>query len=111
MTLRDIPVVVVVTFPMAPDIDALKLRQILTEAGPEYVDVPGLRRKYFLSGDGVAGGVYEWDCRRNADAFFDNAWYASMTERYGERPQVEFFDAPAVADGVQHRLEIFLPED
>lgn len=110
MTEPQIPVVAFVTFPTAATADTRSFRQILEDAGPEYTNLPGLRRKYFLAGDGIAGGVYEWDCRASAEAFFDAGWHQQMTERYGARPDVSFFDSPAIADGIMHRLDIFLPK-
>jgi hypothetical protein len=110
MTDKTVPVVAFVTFPLTSDSDNPAFRKILAEAGPEYTHIPGLRRKYFLSGDGLAGGVYEWDSRARAAAFFDTQWYEQMAARYGARPEVRLFDAPAIADGVRHELEMFLPE-
>ena len=110
MTDRAIPVVAFVTFPITATADARASRKILEQAGPEYTQLPGLRRKYFLAGDGLAGGVYEWDCRASAETFFGPDWYQQMTERYGARPEVRLFNSPAIADGLNHRLEIFLPE-
>lgn len=109
MTELPIPVVAFVTFPMTATADAKAFRKVLEDAGPEYTRLPGLRRKYFLAGDGLAGGVYEWDCRASAEAFFDANWYRQMTARYGTRPEVRVFDSPAIADGLNHRLDIFLP--
>jgi len=106
---KRIPTVAIVTFPAAADLDNRALRHLLETAGADYINVPGLRRKYFLSGDGLGGGVYEWDCRASADAFYDDAWFATMRERSGATPDVRFFDSPAIADGIEHRLDIFLP--
>jgi hypothetical protein len=103
------PVVAIVTFAANTRLSTAEMRELLESAGPAYVAVPGLRRKYFLHGDGVAGGVYEWESRAHADAFYDANWYAAMMARGGERPDVVLFAAPAIADGVQHRLEIYLP--
>lgn len=104
-----VPVVVLVLFPATPPADVAALRELLATAGPEYVNIPGLRRKYFLSGEGVAGGIYEWVDGARAAAFHDEAWHADMTRRYGTRPEVRFFDSPAIADGQAGRLDIFLP--
>lgn len=109
MAESQVPVVAFVTFPLPGQREPAEQRQILEAAGPEYTNLPGLRRKYFLMGDGLAGGVYEWDCRASAEAFYDPAWYQEMTERYGARPDVRLFDSPAIADGVAHRLDIYLP--
>lgn len=104
-----IPVLAIVTFPANTNRPVTEMRRLLEEAGPAYVSVPGLRRKYFLQGDGVAGGAYEWSTRAQATAFYDEAWYATMTQRSGSRPEVMLFDSPAIADGVRHELEIYLP--
>ncbi|MDJ0926584.1 MAG: hypothetical protein QNJ73_02950 [Gammaproteobacteria bacterium] len=110
MSEQDIPVIAVVTFPAPADLDADALRALLEEAGPNYINISGLRRKYFLSGDGVGGGVYEWDNRQSADAFYDDAWYAFAREQFGATPEIVFYEAAAIADGVEHRLDIFLPK-
>ena len=107
---QDVPVVAVVTFPAPADMDAPALRALLEEAGPEYTNIPGLRRKYFLSGDGVGGGVYEWENRASADAFYNDDWYKMAQERFGAVPEIVFYGAAAIADGVAHRLDIFLPK-
>jgi len=105
----NVPVVAVVTFPAPPPRSASETRAVLEKAGPEYTRIPGLRRKYFMSGGGEAGGVYEWDSRERAEAFYDEAWYATMTDSYGARPEVRLYDSPAIADGNTGRLEIYLP--
>lgn len=109
MSETHIPVVAVVTFPAQTDRSTAQMRSLLEEAGPAYVAIPGLRRKYFLSGDGLAGGVYEWERREQAEAFYDEAWYVQMTARSGSRPAVLLFDSPAIADGINHQLDIYLP--
>jgi hypothetical protein len=106
---ESIPVVAVVTFPAPPPRSPAETRTLLEQAGPEYTRIPGLRRKYFMMGEGEAGGVYEWDSRERADAFYNDEWYATMTESYGARPTVRIYDSPAIADGNAGRLEIYLP--
>lgn len=104
-----IPVVAIVTFPTNGSASPAEMRSLLEQAGPAYVAIPGLRRKYFLHRAGVAGGVYEWATRAQAEAFYDESWYAAMTRRSGSRPEVTLFESPAIADGINQRLEIFLP--
>jgi hypothetical protein len=111
MATHDIPVLAMVTFPAPPARDPATLRELLDSAGQAYTSIPGLRRKYFLNGDGEAGGAYEWENRARAEAFYDADWFATMTETYGARPQVRFFDSPAIADGINHRLEMYLPDN
>ena len=108
--MQEIPVVCIVTFAADNNRDQDELRAVLEEAGPRYVDVPGLRRKYFIYGDGVGGGVYEWESRAAADAFYNDEWRAGALARFGAEPQVDFYQAPAIADGVSHRFELYLPK-
>jgi hypothetical protein len=103
------PVVAIVTHKANTALTTEQMRDLLEQAGPAYTNIPGLRRKYFLHGDGVAGGVYEWETRAQAEAFYDEVWFSSMTARAGVRPDVVFFSSPAIADGVAHRLELYLP--
>lgn len=110
MTEIPLPVVAVVTYPARTDMPPAQMRQLLEQAGPPYTRIAGLRRKYFMHRPGLAGGVYEWATRSHAEAFFDEAWYAAMTQRAGTRPQVTFFECSAIADGVGHRLHVYPAE-
>jgi hypothetical protein len=101
----------IVTFPVSQPTDTESLRQLLEKAGPAYTNIPGLLRKYFLFKDGVGGGVYEWATRAQAEAFYSAEWYSRISQQVGAKPEVQLFDTPAIADGIEHRLDIFLPEN
>ena len=107
MSNQQIPVVAVVTFPTPKEIDRAAMRALIEEAGPNYTNIPGLRRKYFLAGDGVGGGVYEWESRQHAEAFYNEAWHEELQKRFGATPQIAIYDAAGIADGVGHQLEVF----
>lgn len=107
MASNETPAIAVVTFPTPKEIDRAAMRALIEEAGPNYTNIPGLRRKYFIAGDGVGGGIYEWDSRSNAEAFYGEEWYAAIQERFGAVPKIEIFDAAGIADGVGHQLEVF----
>jgi hypothetical protein len=50
-------------------------------------DVPGLIRKQLIyAEDGWAGGVYLWQTRAAAEAFYAGPWLAGIRERYGMDP-------------------------
>lgn len=102
--------VAIVTIPVSQATDTKSLRQLLEKAGPAYTNIPGLLRKYFLFREGVGGGVYEWATDAQAKAFYSTEWYDRMRKQAGAEPEVQFFYAPAIADGIQHKLEFFLPE-
>jgi hypothetical protein len=109
MSDTQIPVVAIVTYPANTNLSPSEMRSLLEQAGPAYAVIPGLRRKYFLHRPGVAGGVYEWATRAQAEAFYDEAWYAAMAQRSGVRPEVTLFESSAIADGINQRLDIYLP--
>ncbi len=104
----NLPVVAIVIFKTMHSTDSIALRQLLEQAGPAYTNIPNLRRKYFISGDGVGGGIYEWTSRAKALAFYDEAWHSEAKQRFGSVPEITFYDAPAIADGIRHTLEIFI---
>jgi len=68
------------------------------EATRIFKDVTGLRRKYFLNSDAGGGGVYEFDSRENAEAWFNGGWADWMEGRFGVRPTLTLFDNPVVLD-------------
>jgi hypothetical protein len=66
------------------------------KGAPAYQSAPGLLRKHYLLGEhgDVAGGVYFWNSRDDADAFYSPAWSQRLAERFGSPPTVEFFSSP-----------------
>ncbi len=78
-----------------------------------YLDVPGLLWKaYLLSEDGLTvGGTYWWRDRASAEAKFNAAWLAGVTEKYGTPPIVEWFDAPVVVDPRFDMVRVDPPPD
>lgn len=66
--------------------------QAFGSADTIYRDVKGLLRKDFISGDEGGGGVYLFDSRENAEAWFNDGWADWMTERFGVRPTLTIYD-------------------
>jgi len=60
-------------------------------------DVKGLRRKYYLNSES-GGGIYEFETRANAEAWFNDGWADWMEDRFGVRPTLTLFDNPVVLD-------------
>lgn len=63
-----------------------------------YREVKGLHRKYYLNGDEAGGGVYVFDTRENAEAWFHDGWAEWMEGRFGVRPSLTLFDSHVVLD-------------
>ena len=59
-----------------------------TGTAPIYRDLgtKGLIRKDYLNGETGTGGVYLWESRAAAEAWFTEARMAELTKRFGARP-------------------------
>jgi len=92
-------IVVRVQFPVnVPDKEEFIKKMAATT--PKYEGMDGLTRKYYvMSDDGKqAGGIYLWETRQHAEAWYDAEWTKYMTEAWGEAPLVEYLDCPIVVD-------------
>ena len=97
-------IVTVVRFPMDPSMPADAVRSSFEASAPAYQAVPGLLRKHFLRAqDGTSGGgVYLWETRDAAEAWFTDVWTERVTQKFGP-PHIDWFDSPVTvdADGVR----------
>ncbi|HXS05741.1 MAG TPA: hypothetical protein VN723_03050 [Rhizomicrobium sp.] len=75
-----------------------------TAAG--YQGVPGLIRKYYgLTEDGTSlVGIYLWENRPAADAFYTDDWIARVSERWQSKATRQDWETPMVVDNLQNRL-------
>ncbi len=96
----------VTTFRLPKPITREEARSIFLSTAPLYREVPGLFRKtYVLSDDGLmAGGIYFWNSRREAEALYTEAWRARAREKYGADPTVSYFESPVVVDNVAQQI-------
>lgn len=92
-------IIVVVTFPAKP-MSSAQADALLRATAPAYRHIPGLHRKYFVGNDHIAGGVYQWESRADADAYFDHAWKDKMQSVYQVEPKLEFFNLPCLVDNI-----------
>ncbi len=93
-------IVAIVRFALPTSLSVDQARSTFEASAPAYQTIPGLRRKhYLLSDDGmVAGGVYLWDSREEAEETYNDAWRERLTARYGAAPTVEYFVSPLTVD-------------
>jgi hypothetical protein len=68
----------IVRFPAPAGLSGAKLRAVLENGVPRYQDLPGLHRKYFTGNATHGGGIYEWESRAAADAFYNDAHTARI---------------------------------
>jgi heme-degrading monooxygenase HmoA len=97
---RDPVIVAIVRFPLDPPLPAGDVWAMFEKSAPSYQNLPGLLRKHYLRAEdgATAGGVYLWESRAAAEAVYDEAWHTRVTEKYGARPTVEYFESVVTVD-------------
>ena len=93
-------VTAIVRIPLSADMTREAAKAAYEASAPRYRGVRGLVRKYYLfSEDGrTGGGVYLFESREDAERLYDDAWKASIRERYGVEPSIEYFESPVIVD-------------
>ena len=66
----------------------------------------GLIRKDYLNGDAGTGGVYLWDSREAAEAWFTESKLAELTERFGARPRLTWYDTHVTVDNIRGETRV-----
>jgi hypothetical protein len=76
---------------------------------PGFQTAAGLLSKHFICApDGeTAGGVYQWESREAAEAFYSGPWLKGIVERYGMEPEISFFDVFALTDNRVGEVQLF----
>ena len=64
----------------------------------------GLVRKHYLNAPTSGGGVYLWESREAAEAWFTPARLDDMEQRFGARPTVTYFESYVTVDNVTGRV-------
>jgi hypothetical protein len=79
-----------------------------TSSAPIYRNLAtkGLIRKDYINGDAGTGGVYLWDSRASAEAWFTQARIAELTERFGARPRLTWYDTHVTVDNLAHETRV-----
>ena len=74
---------------------------------PGFREAKGLISKHFICSErGIAGGVYQWRTRADADAFYSGPWRKGIVERYGMEPEIDFFDVFAITDNAAGTVKV-----
>ena len=64
----------------------------------------GLIRKDYLNGDEGTGGVYLWESREAAEAWFTEERIAMLSERFGVRPRLTWYDTHVTVDNLNNEV-------
>jgi heme-degrading monooxygenase HmoA len=93
-------IVAIVRFPLDPSMSADDARAAFEASAPSYQNLPGLLRKHYVRAEdgSTGGGVYLWESRAAAEAVYDEAWRARITQKYGAAPEIEYFESPVTVD-------------
>lgn len=99
----------IVLYRLPPSIDREACTAHFRKIAPGFRTVPGLVRKQFIHAeDGWAGGVYLWESRAEAEAFYSGPWLDGIRERYGMDPEIRYFDTACITDNAL--AAVLLPE-
>ena len=66
----------------------------------------GLIRKDYLNGETGVGGVYLWESRAAAEAWYTEALMADLTKRIGVRPRLTWYDTHITIDNVKGETRV-----
>jgi hypothetical protein len=89
----------IVQYKLPPNIDLKACAEHFRNIAPGFREVPGLVRKQFIyAEDGCAGGVYLWQSRADAEAFYTGPWLDGIRKRYGMDPQIKYFHTACITD-------------
>jgi hypothetical protein len=50
--------------------------------------------------------VYQWERIEDAKAFYAGPWLDGIVQRYGMKPQIEFYEVFAVTDNASGKVEV-----
>jgi len=96
-----------VRYKLPPHIDYAGCREQFQKTAPAFREVKGLISKHAIWSDsGWAGGVYQWERVEDAKAFYTGTWLDGIVQRYGVKPQIEFYEVLAVTDNARGKVEL-----
>lgn len=94
------------TFKVPAGTPKAQLVDTINATAHTYEGIPGLIRKYYgISPDGSSlVGIYLWDNKAVADAFYAGDWLATVTKRWATAPQRQEWETPMVVEAAERRL-------
>ncbi|MEH6639349.1 MAG: YdhR family protein [Porticoccaceae bacterium] len=66
----------------------------------KYEGLAGLVRKYYMISENGkrASGLYLWESKQAAEAWYNDDWQKYMLDAWGEPAQIDYFDCPIIVD-------------
>ena len=99
--------IVVVQFPLAKRTQEQAIAGG-TSTAPTYRDLAekGLIRKDYLNGDTGTGGIYLWESREAAEAWFTEQRVQMLTEKFGAAPTLTWYDTHVTVDNLKEEVRV-----
>ncbi len=99
-------IVAIVTFRLPERRSLEEMTRVFESTAPKYLNLRGLMRKnYFVSEDRLrAGGIYVWESRAHAEAFYSPDWRQFVTGKYGAAPEIVYLDSPIMVDNARGEI-------
>ena len=97
-----------VTVKLPQELTREKWLESVTNIAARFQGVPGLARKNFIFNrdTGLGGGVYTWESREIAEAFYAGPWRENIVRMFGVEPEIQYFDSPVIVDNIAGRIEL-----
>ena len=98
----------VVTAPMPKGLTREQYLKNTTAIASRFQTIPGLIRKQFLFDDkkGIAGGVYLWETREQAETCYRGVWRENFIRSMGSEPNIDFFESLVVVDNEIAKIKV-----
>ena len=97
---------VVWTYQMPAGHSAEEIKALFAKTADIYIGVPGLVRKYFGHSDDrrQVVGIYLWESKAQADAFYSPEWVAGVKSRWGSMPVKAEWQVPQMVESMEGRV-------
>lgn len=94
------------TYAMPAGHSAAQIAELFAKTADIYLGVPGLVRKYFGHSEDCCSvvGIYLWESKAHADAFYSPEWIAGVKSRWGSLPAKAEWVVPQVVESAEGRV-------
>ena len=94
------------TFQIPAGMPKAQVVEVIRQTAHTYEGIPGLIRKYYgITPDGSSlVGIYLWESRAAADAFYTADWVAMVAKRWASPAQRQDWETPMVVESAERRL-------